>query len=518
MSAAARRVLIRADASTRIGTGPVARCLALAAALCETGVTSVFVMRDLGVDAAKRIREAGHDVRVLPRSSEPFAQLAEAPLHAEWAEVDQHRDAEETVAVAGAMTFAAVIVDSYSFDARWHDLVGTGLAAPVVVIDDLADRDLSAVLVVDHNAHRDHREKYRSLIGQAQLLGGPRYALLDPRYADAPRYDLADGVASIGIFLGGVDAHGLSAPVARGLRQAGFGGVIEVATTSANNALIALREAAVEADFVLLADAPDLAEFFARHDLQLGAAGGAAWERCCIGAPTVAVATATNQLQVLRPLRDLDVVDVVDGEPPTVSAIVAAIQSLAADIDRRRSLTERSRVLVDGQGAIRVAIAVAALDGLGVRPIAFDDAALMHRWRNHPATRAASRGAQEILLEDHERWLSATLASGARTLLMVQAGTRPIGVVGFAREDEQAEVSIYLDPLCFGLGLGSAVLAAAERFLSGQIERDILLTAQTLSHNAASRTLFEASGYRFVGDRFEKLLSHTREEDNVQGW
>ena len=49
------------------------------------------------------------------------------------------------------------------------------------------------------------------------MLGGPRFALLGPAYAEAPRCAPGASVRSIGIFLGGTDPAGLSASALRRL-------------------------------------------------------------------------------------------------------------------------------------------------------------------------------------------------------------------------------------------------------------------------------------------------------------
>lgn len=100
--------------------------------------------------------------------------------------------------------------------------------------------------------------------------------------------------------MGGTDPGGISARVLAACRAAGFAGTIEVVSTSANSRLDALQQAcAVDSAVTLTLDQPDLAGFFARHDLQIGAGGGATWERCCIGAPTVAMALVANQSAVV---------------------------------------------------------------------------------------------------------------------------------------------------------------------------------------------------------------------------
>ena len=68
-------------------------------------------------------------------------------------------------------------------------------------------------------------------------------------------------------------------------------GPIEVVSTSANPHLRGLA-AQVRADSLarLSVDLHDLAAFHARHDLQIGASGGATWERCCVGVPSLSMA------------------------------------------------------------------------------------------------------------------------------------------------------------------------------------------------------------------------------------
>lgn len=154
--------------------------------------------------------------------------------------------------------------------------------------------------------------------------------------------------------MGGVDAGGHSATVLAALRDAGFSGQIEIVTTHANPHLATLT-ALVEADgsAKLSVNLADLTGFFARHDLQVGAGGGASWERCCIGAPTLLMVVADNQRAVAPALAERGIVALADSADKRT--LVDVLEKLIPDVERRRSLAQRGRQLVDGRGAARVA-------------------------------------------------------------------------------------------------------------------------------------------------------------------
>lgn len=509
------RIAIRVDASARIGLGHLLRCLALAQALRELGVQVGFVTRDLGLDSATRLQAAGFALHRLPAPSAcPVPAEPRAPAHAAWLGVPASQDADETVAaLQSSGPWHWVVVDHYALDAVWHRSVAAATGASIAVIDDLADRPLAAALLVDHNlAESDHRQKYRDrLAPAAAVLGGPRFALLGPAYAQAARCAPGVEVRRIGIFLGGTDPAGLSAVALRACREeAGFRGAIEVVSTRANPRHAELEALAVTwPDTTLSLDLPDLAAFFARHDLQIGAGGGATWERCCIGAPTLALVAAANQLAVVPQLERLGAVAALPASvAPTVETVGQALRALIDNGPWRAALAARARALVDGHGALRVALRLAARS-LRVRPATSADSAYMYRWRNHPATRAVSRTAQAIDEADHKRWLARTLADAQRLLLIGEIGARAVGVIRFDRLDgNTAEVSLYLDPELHGLSLGTALLQAGERAAtawSAQAGRcAVAFNATVLDGNAGSRRLFEAAGYTFGGTQGHK--------------
>jgi UDP-2,4-diacetamido-2,4,6-trideoxy-beta-L-altropyranose hydrolase len=494
------KVAVRVDASAESGLGHAKRCLSLARACARTGMEVAFVTRDLGLDTPALIRDASFAVHVLPAPG-PRAKTSEdnAPVHASWAGVSQDVDAVETSAVLAGYRPDWVVVDSYAFDARWHRAVHQHLGARLCVVDDLADRPLECALLVDHNAAPDHRLKYgRLAAGVARILGGSRFALLDTCYEEPEPCRIEPRVESIGIFMGGTDPWNGSEAAVRACREvAGFDGPIEIATTRSNPHLPALRALADrDARITLLTDAPDLSRFFARHGLQIGAGGGATWERCRVGAPTIAIVMARNQSAALHQLAEAGAVrkfDTLD-----VQALGNEVAVLIADPGARARLAERASSFVDGRGAMRVALAMAA-ETLVLRPAALADAFLVFPWRNAPATRRYFRDTSALEWEAHRAWWAQCLQDTRRHLLIGTCGTQPVGVLRLDLSQAEAEVSLYLDPALHGLGLGASLLRAGQRWIAEHGAPVEHLVAEVLPGNESSRAAFEAAGFARQG-------------------
>jgi UDP-2,4-diacetamido-2,4,6-trideoxy-beta-L-altropyranose hydrolase len=497
VNAASPRVALRADASPRSGTGHVVRCLSLAAALRDAGARPCLVSRRLGIDVAALAQRTGVELVELAAPPAGFETTDPVP-HAAWAGVDWQRDAEETAQALAGRDCERVVVDHYAFDARWHRRVAQALGARIAAIDDLADRELAVDLLIDHNLCEDTRAKYAGRIdATTRVLGGPRHALLGRAYAALAPREPDDAVDSIGIFLGGVDAAGLSSLALRACRDvAGFSGAIEIATTSAHPQLNALRAlATTQPPTTLLLDAPELSAFFARHGLQIGAAGGATWERCCAGAPMLLLVAADNQLAVVPQLVAFGAAAAL---PPEASRdlqqVGALVAELLADAPRRRAMAQRARALVDGLGARRVALAMLG-QRVELRAARADDATMAQAWRNHPATREASRDTREIPLDEHRLWWQRTLTDPTRRLFVAHVGRIDIGVLRLDLEGDRAEVSIYLDPACTGLGMGPWLLRAVQRWAVGEGALRCLL-AHIRPGNRASELAFAAAGFK----------------------
>jgi UDP-2,4-diacetamido-2,4,6-trideoxy-beta-L-altropyranose hydrolase len=348
-------IAFRVDSSVAIGTGHLKRCMVLANEFRRRGKMVYFVTRELGTDASQAIVAGGFELCILPKPVKAFVAVGDNPKHANWAQVQWRDDAEETSKLLCNLELDLewLVIDHYSFDARWHDFVRNKVNCKICVVDDLGDRALRAELILDQNWHVDHRQKYQKVnLSDAKICGGPDYALLSSAYATATKYQWRPTIESIGVFMGGIDSINGTRVVLDAIRATKFNGQVEIVTTRNNPHLTQLKAIAARTNKIMLSvDLPNLADFYARHDLQIGAGGSATWERFCIGAPTVAISCADNQLEVLRSL-------VAKGfqwgiENLCVEKVAQAIIIAIEHNEDRRILSMRTQLLVDGNGAKR---------------------------------------------------------------------------------------------------------------------------------------------------------------------
>ena len=475
------------------------------------GANAVFVMRDLGLNAGALAANAGFSSLTLSApGAGAVAEEVPRTKYAQWAGVDWRIDAKETVQILSGNSWSWLVVDHYAFDLRWHQVVAGELGVKTVIIDDLADRPIAADMLIDHNVDADHRSKFEGRVSdRTWILGGPRFALLGPAFVSAKRYDFDKEVRSIGIFMGGIDEPNVSQTTLEACRvPARYMGPIEIATTSYNPNLANLRQrAANDPACTVSVDLPNLAEFFARHDLQIGAGGGASLERAMVGVPSLLLMIAENQRVVVHSMAQLGVAVAMEGTSQfTAESIGEYIAKLIADSELRAVLAQRSRLLVDGRGATRVALAMMKGE-LRLRKATREDAEMMFAWRNHSQTRAASLDSRELDLATHVQWLISSLANDDRLLMIGHVGTVDVGVIRFDTSGSNAaEVSLYLDPELHGVGLGKCLLRAGEEAMGYWRESITKINATVLAENSTSKNLFVESGYRFDGKYWWKAV------------
>lgn len=357
MSTAPIRVVIRTDASAQIGAGHTFRCLALAQALTQVltrrGVEVRFVCRELPGHFIEEIRARGHEVSVLPAPRAPLTPASDED-YAAWLGVPWTQDVEETTTQSAPADW--LIVDHYGIGSDWEAAAQTRWGTShILAIDDLQRRH-DCDLLLDQTLDLD-AASYRPLVpAHCRILAGIEYALLDARFAELRTSITAPDPDRLLVSMGAIDTRNTTLGILSTLDRMAHPPQVTVllGTRSPHHAGVAAFTA--ERDWIdHLAFARDFADLMAAHGTAIGAPGSTAWQRACLGIPSIMIPIAANQTRACAALAARGAGLVI--EPPRISTeLLPALAELRGNHDAWR---RRCMEICDGRGAERVAAVMA---------------------------------------------------------------------------------------------------------------------------------------------------------------
>ncbi len=334
------RLLVRADAGPRVGTGHVMRCLALAQAHRDARGAVTFVTAPGQAPIEARLRDEGCDV----------ASVTGSPGSLE--------DAAATAALAATCGATWIVVDGYHLDEAFHARLRGG-GVRLLALDDGAPRRHVADLVLNQNLHADASD-YADRAPHTELLLGVRHALLRREFApfrDEPPAPVARVARRVLVTLGGSDPDDVTSTLLDALQQADVDALhATVLVGAANPRLAALRARAARTPNVeVLSSVSDVARRLGEVDLAVTSGGTTVWELAFRGVPAIVGAIAPVEERLLAGLRSLGLFEVVGAFADTdATSLAARIGLLSRDAPRRERMRALGRATVDGRGAERV--------------------------------------------------------------------------------------------------------------------------------------------------------------------
>ncbi|MTI97167.1 MAG: UDP-2,4-diacetamido-2,4,6-trideoxy-beta-L-altropyranose hydrolase [Marinobacter adhaerens] len=359
-------VAFRADASTLIGSGHVVRCLTLADALAEAGARCYFVMRQEPGNLKDAVRRRGHHVMILPsvESGESASSSESVPPHAAWLGVSWEADASDTLQALEGIELDWLVVDHYALDHRWESEV-VGCCRRLMAIDDLADRKHECDLLLDQNLGRDLHDYDGLVPGRIRRLIGSDYALLRPEFRRARAMSLearqTREPGNILVSMGGVDATNVTGDVLRVLDtiEAVFAHRVTVVLGAACPHIdeVIQKAESMRLDARVVVNANNMAELMSQADIAIGAAGGSAWERCCLGLPSLLVVMADNQRPGAEALERAGA-SLSLGWPDAIEETLPRAMREVFAPGRLLEMSQNSAAICDGLGVRRVADAL----------------------------------------------------------------------------------------------------------------------------------------------------------------
>lgn len=355
-------IFFRTDASVKIGTGHVMRCLNLAEGLKKRGINVEFICREHPGNLIKFIRQK----RKFPVHSISLKHgidqtLESQSLHASWLGATKQLDAESTLRILKEKNQSIdwLIVDHYAIDHIWETNM-KGFVKNIFVIDDLADRLHDCNLLIDHGIFPNSEERYKDLVPKyCKKLLGAKYALLDPEYANFRKKTLPrKNFNNLLIFFGGSDLENLTGRSLDLITDLTYPKLnVDVVLGTNNPHKRTIKKKITHLPNVTVHEAlSSLIELMLKADFSLGGGGITTYERMCLKLPSIVVAFAGNQEVVAKYLHQ--------------KHIQYKLKKDFGEKDLKRSFDEVKSIdlnlmgkIIDGQGTERVSMEL--LNGFG---------------------------------------------------------------------------------------------------------------------------------------------------------
>lgn len=477
------RILIRADANTRMGTGHLMRCLALAQGWQTQGGEALFITACDSAGLLQRLSAEGFDTVILNHAH---------PDPGDWAVTTQ---------VLAAYPDAWVVLDGYHFDPPYqHSIKNAGHR--LLVIDDMAQLDhYYADVVLNQNIHAAQL----TYTGEpdTRLLLGTRYALLRREFWPwrRERREIPNVARRILVTLGGSDPDNVTLKVIQALRKLDVGELDVIVVAGASNPHQQELERAIrDLPFAihLKKNITDMPPLIAWADVAVSAAGSTCWELALMGTPALLLVVAENQRPLAESLAALGVNFSLEiAAALTPDELTNTLRRIIVDTAARTTMIQRGQKLVDGYGVARV---VQLLQGkIILRLVQATDCHLLWEWANDPLVRAQSFSTVLIPWEQHQTWFEQRLAEPDTLFyIAVDSDNCPVGQIRYQIEEKSAVVSVSVAPTSRGNGYGTEIIQ------SGSLEiwnttAIMCIHAYIKPDNVASLRAFEKAGFEDAG-------------------
>src|SRR5579863_67868 len=331
-------LLIRADASSAIGSCHIMRCLALSKAWQSTGGSVCCVMAETVPGLEDRLIREG----VALKKTRAAGTM---------------NDAEALIAEARRLAAAWLMVDGYGFGPDYiRKLKDAGLR--VLLMDDDGRFDFYAADAVLNQNICASAAMYEKREAFTQLLLGSQYVLLRPEFFAESRSREHQAMGrKVLVTMGGSDPDNVTRKVLLALPNIKKKIETKVVVGSGNPRQAELRGLAEELSLeIRIEQSPEnMAPLMRWADVAISGAGGTCWELAYLGLPSIVIALSRDQHEIALGLAQGGIA-VSLGWHANLSEkqISDALSSLLGDRESREVMSKRGRELVDGQGAARV--------------------------------------------------------------------------------------------------------------------------------------------------------------------
>lgn len=305
-----KKIIFFCEASLKIGTGHVMRCLTIANMLKNKNYECVFITSSTSINLIPQLK----NFKVI--SSNVFFKN---PINSD-----------------------LIIIDNYEIDYN-YEIKLRNFTKKIMVIDDLFNRKHDCDVLLDQNLGVK-KIFYKNLLNKdCKILLGTKYAILRPEFLEYRKKIFYKRKSTININkllinFGGSDIKNYSLKALKMVEKSSFRGEIIVVLGFQCPHLQSIKKySKISKNKIEILQQANMAKLIFESDIAIAAGGTSTWERCCLGLPTYMIKIADNQSRIFEEL----------GQKISFETFLVNVKKNYND------LAKKTARYVDGRGLIR---------------------------------------------------------------------------------------------------------------------------------------------------------------------
>lgn len=396
-----------------------------------------------------------------------------------------------------------VVVDSYLAKEDFYRQLSKQVNL-AVYIDDNKRINYPAGVVVNISIYAKELDYPRKK--EIRYILGPRFALLRKEYWNIPQKTINNVVENILVTFGGNDSKNMTFKILNKLNtdfpQLLKYVIIGQAFTNIEE-LENIRDA--RTTFIYSPDAETMKKFMLKSDIAISAGGQTLYELARTATPTVAICVAENQRLALEAWDKKGFIEYLGWHEKAEEHVSEAIKNIAPTTERKKR-GEIGKKFIDGQGARKLIKELLKFSKLDIENNPADEIFLeslkdgdvvdLFNWRNNPQVRKNFFNPDEITWHEHKKWFDSIIKDNSATIYMAFQEKKKIGTIRYEDKGSFISVSVMLNPIFMGQGLGAQIIKLGTEKLAREQKPSKLIVAEIKEDNIASIKAFTKAGYR----------------------
>jgi UDP-2,4-diacetamido-2,4,6-trideoxy-beta-L-altropyranose hydrolase len=238
-----------------------------------------------------------------------------------------------------------IIVDSYNVDYRYFQQLKKQYEY-VVYIDDLNLFFHPVDLVINQNINAEDLNYI-----EEKVLLGTKYLLLREEFRNMPRKQINKNISEVLITMGGADPLEATMKIMQQLKDVSWQLHIVIGPAFHYKEKLYL----FKSENVTFYESANMKILMEKCDLAISSCGSTLYELSACGTPTIGIGIAENQLKVAEKFEEMGMIKYL-GYINTIDwkTLSEELNSLATNIEMRKTMSMKTQELVDGLGSKRV--------------------------------------------------------------------------------------------------------------------------------------------------------------------